>query len=111
MTCLPGLGKVPDGYGLLDPLPRTSPAFTSFKERRLRRMAKSGEVADRIAAASNPNTPHDALKRLAHDPVLAVRSWVARNPAVPRNLLEWLSLDSDAGLRQYAKLMLQNKAQ
>lgn len=106
MSCLPSLGKVPEGYGLLDPLPRTAPPVTAFKQRRLARMAKSGEVADRIAAASNPNTPHDALKRLSHDPVLAVRSWVARNPAVPRNLLEWLSLDSDAGLRQYAKLML-----
>ncbi len=102
MSCLPGMGQVPDGYGLLQKLPMSLPPVTSKKIARLIRMATSDRVVYRAAAASNPRTPALILEALARDPKLVVRSWVARNPACPQHILETLA-DSDDDLAAYAR--------
>ena len=99
------MGRVPDGYGLLQKLPMSLPPVTVRRVARLLRMANSEKASQRAAAAGNPLTPEFALEILATDPDLTVRSWVARNPVCPPRILVDLSAGTD-DLAAYARWKL-----
>lgn len=102
MSCLPSMGRVPEGYGLHEPLPHSSPKRTMAKVLRLTKMAQSPKVKVRAAAAGNPMTPTYTLWVLSSDPSLLVRSWVARNPACPIAVLQSMA-EADDDLGAYAR--------
>lgn len=87
MSCISSMGRIPEGYGLLDKLPMTLPQQTRFKASRLEKMARSEDVHERCAAAGNPNTSRGLLWLLAMDEEVKVREWVARNPNCPAKIL------------------------
>lgn len=105
MTCLPGLGAVPEGYNLHEPLPHSSPTKSVSKFIRLVAMARSDNDKVRAAVAGNPNAPELLLLELSQDKSLLVRSWVARNPQCPVNVLERFAA-SDDDLASYARWKL-----
>lgn len=83
MSCIAGMSRIPDGYGLFDKLPMSLPQVTAFKLARLAGMAASEDVGQRCAAAGNPALPVELLVGLAGDVDVSVQSWVARNPKCP----------------------------
>lgn len=95
MSCIAGMGRIPDGYGLLDRLPMSLPEVTGFKLARLASMAASGDVLQRCAAAGNPSLPVELLVGLAGDVDVRVQSWVARNPACPVGVLRVFAVRDD----------------
>lgn len=104
MSCLTGLGEIPDGYGRFQALKYSKPDVTPAKIKRLRMMAESMIPQIRATAAGNPSTPVEVLERLADDRSLSVRSWVARNPNCPSELHFQFAWDEheDEGLRAFA---------
>lgn len=98
MSCISSMGKIPEGYGLLDRLPMTLPQHTRFKASRLEKMARSIDPNERAAAAGNPNTSAGLLWLLAMDDEVTVREWVARNPNCPAKILHlFASREDDLG--------------
>ena len=95
MSCISSMGRIPEGYGLLDKLPMTLPQFTKLKASRLEKMARSIDPNERAAAAGNPNTSAGLLWLLAMDDEVTVREWVARNPNCPAKILHWFARRSD----------------
>jgi hypothetical protein len=110
MTCLPSFGRIPDGYGLLDPLPRTAPPETCTKRARLVRMAGSGDAAYRAKAASNPMLPVAVLRELSQDLSPLVRGWVLRNPRCPREIIESMRGDNHPAIRAFVRSLLESNA-
>ena len=107
MSCLTSIAKPGVGYGLLDWLPRTPIAYTTFRRNRLEIMAKSDDPRIRAAAASNPMLSTETLESLSSDADLLVRSWVARNPECPRSILRNMRLvEDDPSLKAYLDWLL-----
>jgi hypothetical protein len=80
--------------------------ITDRQEKRMRRLAASDKVSDRIVAAGNPSTPREVLWRLLFDEEPKVRGWVARNPITDWYLLSKLTEDEDPGIAAYATFRL-----
>ena len=107
---MPSLGRIPDGYGLLDPLPRTAPPETRTKRARLVRMAASSDPAYRARAASNPMLPITVLRELSQDLSPLVRGWVLRNPRCPREIIELMRGDNHPAIRAFVRSLLESDA-
>lgn len=73
---------------------------------RLVAMASDEDWHIRVVPAGHPATPQDTLQALAADESFHVRSWVVRNLSTGTEILAFMTMDVDAGISAYAKLML-----
>lgn len=71
-------------------------------------MARHDKPAIRAVAAAHPRLSEVMMEVLIADRDLSVRSALIKNPCLPTRLLEEAAHDEDAGIRAYARLMLED---
>jgi hypothetical protein len=77
----------------------SSPPASESKVRRVRALARSGDVRIRESAALSRHAPPEVLAALAADPAPSVRACVARNPGAPLDVLWALADDASVTVR------------
>lgn len=107
MSCVPNI-RASARPGILTaylPLPRSTPAWTAAKMRRLERFANSETVALRAVAAGHPRTPRSTIGRLLLDEDVTVRRAAVKNPMITYPQLLQAIHDADMGIAAYARLL------
>jgi hypothetical protein len=77
--------------------------ITDRQAKRMRKLAASEKVSDRIVAAGSPSSPLFVLTLLARDTESQVRGWVARNPSARKTTIQYLTGDPDPAIAAYAR--------
>lgn len=81
-----------------------SPAITTSKVERIRRLSTDANPKIRESAALSYHAPLEVYETLAKDPDPGVRACLARNQATPCDVLRTLATDSDDTVRAFVAI-------
>ena len=105
MSCIPMVGKFAVGGG--PDLPRSVPAWSRAKARRLTSFANSNDPWLRAIAAEHPRVQLNELLVLLDDPVDHVRRCAVKNVKMTKPLFSIAARDQDPGIAAYSRVMLE----